>query len=126
MNEKERQAAVEALVRAEVSAFTARLAEKVGQWVAEEVEGIADRVTVGVHDLPATDHREGDLMGHAEAAEYLGVVRSAIRSLSLNNPEFPEPLARLRCGPVWRAADIRLFARVSRRGVGRPKKEKVA
>jgi hypothetical protein len=49
------------------------------------------------------------LVGVAEAADILGVFRSNFVRDWATRPDFPEPVARLRCGPVWREADVRAF-----------------
>jgi hypothetical protein len=56
--------------------------------------------------MNATDN---DLLGLAEAAELLGLSTAAtLRRLERAGVE---PLARLRCGPIWRRRDIVEYAR---------------
>jgi hypothetical protein len=55
----------------------------------------------------------GDLMGVGEAAEALGVTKQRVHQLS-RTPGFPQPIARLRAGPVWAAKDIRFYVAVRR------------
>jgi predicted DNA-binding transcriptional regulator AlpA len=50
------------------------------------------------------------LVGVAEVAEVLGVSkRTAARYTA--RPDFPEPVARLRAGPVWLEGDVLAWAR---------------
>jgi hypothetical protein len=42
-----------------------------------------------------------DLVGLAEAAELAGIGRAALSLRRQQHPNFPEPLAELRCGPIW-------------------------
>lgn len=51
------------------------------------------------------------LMGAYEAAATLGVATGNLYSLS----GLPEPVAELRCGKIWRAADIEALAASRRR-----------
>jgi hypothetical protein len=61
-----------------------------------------------------------DLVGIAEAAELLGIKRSALAERRKRHTSFPEPVAELRCGPVWFRAQIEHYqlteARLGRRG----------
>jgi len=52
-------------------------------------------------------------MGLYEVAEFLGITRSAVTSriAGTQGVPFPEPLARLRCGPIWARADIVAYSR---------------
>ena len=61
-------------------------------------------------------------MGAAEGAELIGVSRQRVLQLA-HQPGFPEPVAVLRMGKIWRADDIRVWAqerRVPRNDAGRP------
>ncbi len=50
-----------------------------------------------------------EILGVSELAELLGVTkRTAIRYSQ--RPDFPQPLARLASGPVWRRADVEAWA----------------
>jgi predicted DNA-binding transcriptional regulator AlpA len=53
------------------------------------------------------------LMGLYEVAEFLGISRSAVRSRLTAEQAipFPEPVAVLRCGPIWQAAAISEYSR---------------
>ena len=51
-----------------------------------------------------------DLVGLAEVAELLGTRRQqAVRWTQ--QADFPEPVARLRMGPIWRRADVTRWAK---------------
>lgn len=63
-----------------------------------------------------------DLMGPAEISDLLGVSRQRVHQLQ-STAAFPKPLAHLRCGAIWDAADIEQFARDWPRTPGRPRKE---
>jgi len=57
--------------------------------------------------------RNLDLAGLAEVAEVLKVTRRhAIRLTS--EPDFPEPVARLRATPVWLTDDVRAWEKKRR------------
>ncbi len=64
-----------------------------------------------------------ELVGSAEAAELLGIGTAALwerRRTKLRGEPFPQPLAELRCGPIWLRADMEEYARAYRRSRGRP------
>jgi len=48
-------------------------------------------------------------MAAAEIADYLGVSRQRVAVL-VERADFPEPLAHLSVGRIWRTADIRQWA----------------
>jgi predicted DNA-binding transcriptional regulator AlpA len=48
-----------------------------------------------------------DLLGVAEAAEMFGVKRPNFLRDYAARPDFPKPIARLRCGPIWLGGDLR-------------------
>ena len=52
---------------------------------------------------------DSDLMGTAEVAALLQVSRQRVLQLAQRD-DFPKPLAVLKMGKVWRAADIRRWA----------------
>jgi len=62
-----------------------------------------------------------ELVGVHEAAELLGLSRSAVVERRRAGT-FPEPVAELRCGPIWRKADVEKhahnYSRWDRRGGG--------
>ena len=53
--------------------------------------------------------RELDLVGVAEAAMLLETSRAQVSRLSLRD-DFPDPVARLRMGPIWMRADVKRWA----------------
>jgi hypothetical protein len=61
-----------------------------------------------------------DLVGLAEAAELAGIGRAAFSLRPREHANFPEPVAELRCGPVWFRWHIQSYlaeeARLGRRG----------
>ena len=50
-----------------------------------------------------------EVMAAAEIADYLGVSRQRVAVL-VERPDFPEPLAHLSVGRVWRTEDVRAWA----------------
>lgn len=50
-----------------------------------------------------------ELVGATEIAELLGVTRQRVQQLA-GLPDFPEPVARLKMGSVWRLDDVRAWA----------------
>jgi predicted DNA-binding transcriptional regulator AlpA len=59
----------------------------------------------------------GDLVGAAEVAKMLGVVRQYVHRLSQEDPTFPKPVAELAAGRVWKRADIVKWAAASGREI---------
>jgi hypothetical protein len=61
-----------------------------------------------------------DLVGLAEAAELAGIGRAALSLRRRQHGNFPEPVAELRCGPVWFRWQIETYLvdekRLGRRG----------
>ena len=51
------------------------------------------------------------LVGVAEIAEMLGVTRQRIHKITLTDPTFPQPEAKLSAGHIWKRADIEAWAR---------------
>ena len=51
-----------------------------------------------------------DLVGVAEVAAMLNISRTQANRWT-RRPDFPEPLARLRATPVWRANDVKAWAK---------------
>lgn len=49
------------------------------------------------------------LVGVAEAATMLKVQRSNFLRDYAQREDFPEPVERLRCGPIWRTVDVQAF-----------------
>lgn len=58
----------------------------------------------------ARRERQLELVGVAEAAELLGLSKGALgerrRRPGRGMPVFPEPIVRLRCGPIWEHGQI--------------------
>ena len=52
-----------------------------------------------------------ELVGLHEVSELLGLSKPAVRYRASEHMDFPEPLARLRSGPVWARDDIVSYAR---------------
>ena len=52
-----------------------------------------------------------DLWGVAEIAEALKTDRTTVHGWARDRADFPEPLARLRMGPVWDAEAVREWRR---------------
>lgn len=61
-----------------------------------------------------------ELVGPREVSLLLEVSASRIWVLA-KKPEFPVPVARLGCGPIWLAAEIRTYQATRRRTPGRAK-----
>ncbi len=61
--------------------------------------------------LPTTP----ELVGASEAAELLGVTRQRVHQLHATHAGFPEPLIRVRMGPLWDRRAVEAFARRSER-----------
>lgn len=49
------------------------------------------------------------LVGVAEIAEMLGVTRQRVHQIAAE-PDFPEPVARLTAGLIWRRSDVHRWA----------------
>lgn len=65
----------------------------------------------GPGDADRTGGSDGaGLVGTAEIAEMLRVSRQRVYQLS-QLPDWPEPIARLAMGAVWRTTDIEAWAR---------------
>jgi len=61
---------------------------------------------------------ESELVGRVEIAEMLGVVRQYVHRISLEDPTFPEPVAEVGGRPIWKKADIVMWAKVTGREIG--------
>ena len=73
--------------------------------------------STGSRTLPGMDADE--LLGIAEIAAAFGVERNSAWRWS-RRPEFPEPVARLSAGPVYRRGDVERWHREGRPRPGRP------
>jgi predicted DNA-binding transcriptional regulator AlpA len=58
-----------------------------------------------------------ELVGTAEIAQMLGVVRQYVHRLSQEDPTFPKPVAELAAGRVWKRADIVKWAQSAGRTI---------
>ena len=47
----------------------------------------------------------GEFVGTAEIGDLFGVSRQRVYQLT-SSPDFPEPVARLKAGAIWRTADV--------------------
>jgi hypothetical protein len=57
-----------------------------------------------------------ELVGVHEAAELLAISRATLADRRRptryrSKPEFPEPVAELKCGPIWLRADVEAYQR---------------
>ena len=58
------------------------------------------------------DDIHDQLMGTAEVAEYVGKTSQTIAGyLAKKGAGIPQPIARLKCGPIWFRPDIEAWAR---------------
>jgi len=57
----------------------------------------------------------GDLVGIFEIASMLGVSRQRVDQISRTNGVFPDPMAELHAGRIWRRDDIVRWANLSGR-----------
>jgi predicted DNA-binding transcriptional regulator AlpA len=60
-----------------------------------------------------------ELVGTAEIAQMLGVVRQYVHRLSQEDSTFPKPVAELAAGRVWKRGDIVNWAKATGRKVGK-------
>lgn len=56
-----------------------------------------------------TEPSKLDLVGVGEAAEILGIASTTV-SQRRRNGHMPEPIAVLKCGPIWHRGDIEAVA----------------
>lgn len=80
----------------------------------------AEVLTWDEHDRRLAAPAFPALVGVSEIADMLGVSRQRVSVLS-RSEDFPEPVARLAAGPVWRAEDLSTFADGWHRQPGRPR-----
>ena len=59
---------------------------------------------------PSQEVNPGDLAGPHEVAAFLGVSRQRVYQLS-QRPDFPDPVANLAIGKVWRLEDVSAWDR---------------
>lgn len=55
--------------------------------------------------------RNLDLVGTSEVAEMLSVSKQTLTNWRLRNPEFPQPIAELKAGPVWNREEVIAWAK---------------
>ena len=51
------------------------------------------------------------MVGAAEIAEMLGLSRQRVNAIVRTHAEFPEPVAELSAGRIWRRSDVEAWAR---------------
>lgn len=66
--------------------------------------------------------QEPELVGVAELADLLRVSKQRVAQL-VSRDDFPEPLVRLKAGPVWSESSIKRFVEEWPRRAGRPRRE---
>jgi hypothetical protein len=49
------------------------------------------------------------LAGTHEAAAILGISKSSVHDRARSDPDFPAPLARLACGTIWDADELKAY-----------------
>ena len=102
------------------AADVTRATERAIAMVIERIPGTV--VAVEAMTIDEFDRRlenQTEIAGVTEVARILGVTKQRVSSLSKRN-DFPEPLAKLAAGPVWRAGDLTTFAEGWQRKAGRP------
>lgn len=88
----------------------------------ELIEGTAARCDE--FDRRAAEERSrSELVGISEVAEMLGLPRQRIYEIARDRTDAPQPIQRLKAGPIWRKSDWSTFAASDwRRKGGRPRK----
>lgn len=56
-----------------------------------------------------------EYVGLVEAAEILGITKQNLTNVRHRDPQFPQPLAQLRMGPVWKTEQIKEYKRARRK-----------
>jgi prophage regulatory protein len=56
-----------------------------------------------------------ELVGAAEIAQMLGITRQRVNRLATTSADFPEPLAELSAGRIWRREDVEGWAKATGR-----------
>jgi prophage regulatory protein len=85
---------------------------------ADPTLGLRDPWTVALLSGPTTfAGMAKDLVGMAEIAQMLNVVRQYVDRLSRDDPSFPEPVATLASGRIWKRADIVRWAKTTGREI---------
>jgi prophage regulatory protein len=60
-----------------------------------------------------------DFVGVAEIAELFGISRQRVNRIVQTHPDFPDPVAHLVAGRIWRRADVEEWAIKNSRDVKR-------
>jgi hypothetical protein len=80
-------------------------------WVRRDIERVRDTGEIDGYTPPPD---EAPLLGTAEAARMLAVDKSQIARWrarpTKSGPPFPEPVTRIKAGPLWKRADVEAFA----------------
>ena len=84
-------------------------------WVLVGVDAVTDEDM----QLFVQEPNYPELVGTAEAAEFLGVSKQRVSQLLQQNADFPQPLHRLAAGPIWMKSAVDLFASTWDRSPGR-------
>lgn len=66
-----------------------------------------------------------ELVGVREVAAILRVRHQRVFQLVEKHPDFPRAVAKLRCGTIWLAEEIREYDKGWVRRIGRPPKKRV-
>jgi hypothetical protein len=102
------------------AADVTRATERAIAMIVERIPGTV--VAVEAMTTDGFDRRlenQTEIAGVTEVARMLGVTKQRVSSLSKRG-DFPQPLAKLAAGPVWRAGDLTTFAEGWQRKAGRP------
>jgi hypothetical protein len=68
----------------------------------DALKALVESFTDDPGDIPDCD----DIVDLTEIATRAGTTPGTVRSWRYRHPEFPQPVARLAVGPVWRWADV--------------------
>jgi hypothetical protein len=98
--------------------FSPRYASGVLELLMSAVSGDKRPITPKTAEQPSAF--TVDLVGLAEAAELAGIGRAALSLRRKQHANFPQPVAELRCGPIWFGWQIEAYLpeerRLGRRG----------
>lgn len=92
------------------------------------IKGEIKSMEVGKHDQEAIDEglrkaRHEFFIGTAETAGLLGVSKQRVSELAKTHPDFPQPIKRLKSGPVYdRGEMVEWEKNWERRRTGRPRR----
>src|SRR5436305_7633252 len=93
--------------------FAARPAHGVFALLMSAVSGHRRPITPKTPEQPSAI--TVDLVGLAEAAELAGIGGAALSLRRQHHPNFPQPVAQLRCGPIWFRWQIETYLAEERR-----------